>query len=95
MTGAPQSGPGPVTAVTRDHLVGRYGAEAADVIQLVAENASLGEPLVPGLAYLRAEAVFAARHEMAVMLDDVLATAPGLACSPAMRRLPRPRPSLS
>jgi glycerol-3-phosphate dehydrogenase len=64
--------PGPVTPATRDHLVGRYGAEAADVIQLVAEDASLGEPLVPGLAYLRAEAVFAARHEMAVTVDDVL-----------------------
>ena len=41
--------PGPVTPATRDHLVGRYGAEAANVIQLVAEDASLGEPLVPGL----------------------------------------------
>jgi glycerol-3-phosphate dehydrogenase len=27
---------------------------------------------VPGLAYLRAEAVFAVRHEMATTLDDVL-----------------------
>ena len=65
--------PGPVTPAILDHLVGRYGAEAAEVIQLVAEDASLGEPLVPGLVYLRAEAVFAARHEMAVTLDDVLA----------------------
>ena len=34
---------------------------------------SLAEPLVPGLRYLRAEAVHAARHEMATTLVDVLA----------------------
>ncbi len=65
--------PGAVTPATRDHLVGRYGAEAATIIGLVADDPGLGEPLVAGLPYLRAEAVFAARHEMAVTLDDVLA----------------------
>jgi glycerol-3-phosphate dehydrogenase len=39
---------------------------------LVRDDPSLAEPLVPGLPYLRAEAVFAARHEMAHTLDDVL-----------------------
>ena len=33
---------------------------------------ALAEPLVPGLPYLRAEAVYAARHEMARSVDDVL-----------------------
>ena len=33
---------------------------------------TLGEPLVPGLPYVRAEAVFAVRSEMARTLDDVL-----------------------
>ena len=42
---------------------------------LVAADPTLGEPLVPGLPYLRAEAVYAARHEMATTLDDVLAAA--------------------
>ena len=32
----------------------------------------LGEPLVPGLPYTKAEAVYAARSEMATTLDDVL-----------------------
>ena len=32
---------------------------------LIAEDPSLGEPLVAGLPYVRAEAVYAARHEMA------------------------------
>ena len=32
---------------------------------LIDDDPSLGEPLVPGLPYVRAEAVYAARHEMA------------------------------
>ena len=32
----------------------------------------LAEPRVPGLPYLRAEAVYAARYEMARSVDDVL-----------------------
>ncbi len=56
----------------RDHLVGRFGSEAAVVQRLVDADPALGEPLVAGLPYLRAEAVYAARHEMARTLDDVL-----------------------
>ena len=41
--------------------------------ELVDDDPRLGEPLVPGLPYLRAEAVHAVRHEMARTLDDVLA----------------------
>jgi len=55
------------------HLAGRYGSEARVLDALVAAEPSLGEPLVPTLPYLRAEAVYAARHEMARTLDDVLA----------------------
>jgi glycerol-3-phosphate dehydrogenase len=54
------------------HLAGRYGTEAAMVEALVDDDPQLGEPLVPGLPYLRAEAVHAVRHEMARTLDDVL-----------------------
>jgi glycerol-3-phosphate dehydrogenase len=54
------------------HLAGRYGTEAAMVEALVDDDPRLGEPLVPGLPYLRAEAVHAVRHEMARTLDDVL-----------------------
>jgi glycerol-3-phosphate dehydrogenase len=54
------------------HLARRYGTEAAEVRALIALDASLGEPLVPGLGYVRAEAVHAARCEMATTLDDVL-----------------------
>jgi glycerol-3-phosphate dehydrogenase len=39
---------------------------------MIAASPDLGEPLVPGLPYLRAEAIFAVRYEMARTLDDVL-----------------------
>jgi len=55
-----------------DHLVSRFGTEATEVRKLIATDASLGAPLVPGLPYLRAEAVYSARHELVVTLDDVL-----------------------
>jgi len=54
------------------HLAHRYGSLADDVRALVAADSTLGQPLVEGLAYLRAEAVYAAREEMALSLDDVL-----------------------
>jgi glycerol-3-phosphate dehydrogenase len=56
-----------------DHLTSRYGTDARVVRALVAGDPSLGQPLVPSLPYLRAEAVYAARYEMARTLDDVLA----------------------
>ncbi|MGH9067677.1 MAG: glycerol-3-phosphate dehydrogenase/oxidase, partial [Acidimicrobiales bacterium] len=55
------------------HLVSRHGGEARAVLALVDEQPALGQPLVPGLPYLAAEAVYAARHEMAFTLLDVLA----------------------
>ncbi|MGE3621306.1 MAG: glycerol-3-phosphate dehydrogenase/oxidase [Acidimicrobiia bacterium] len=55
------------------HLAHRYGTEARVVRAMVERDPALGRPLVEGLPYLRAEAVFAVRHEMALDLDDVLA----------------------
>jgi glycerol-3-phosphate dehydrogenase len=67
--GFTESAPG-----TRDaHLGDRYGSMAATIDELVAKEADLAEPLVAGLPYLRAEAVYAVRHEMATSLSDVLA----------------------
>ena len=43
-----------------------------EVAALVEADPSLGDPLVPGLPYTKAEAVYAARAEMAMTLDDVL-----------------------
>ncbi len=57
---------------TLDHLVARYGGEARTVLAMAQAQPDLARPLVPGQAYLRAEAVFAVRYEMAQTLDDVL-----------------------
>lgn len=54
------------------HLAGAYGAEALDVLDLVAANPTLGTRLAPGLPYLRAEVVRASQAEMALTVTDVL-----------------------
>lgn len=54
------------------HLYGRYGTLADEVRALVAADPALGAPLAPGQPHLRAEAVYAVRHEMALTVDDVL-----------------------
>ena len=63
---------GAARAADDDRLGRRYGAAADEVRALTAFDATLAEPLVPGLPYLRAEAVYAVRSEMATTLDDVL-----------------------
>ena len=63
---------GPLDDAVRDRLAGRYGAEAATVIGLIADDPSLGVPVVVGVPYVRAEVVYAATHEMATSVDDVL-----------------------
>jgi glycerol-3-phosphate dehydrogenase len=62
-----------LTAAQSSHLAGRYGSEAAEIIDLCRRDPSLAEPLVAGLPYLKAEAIYAARQEMAHTLSDVLA----------------------
>jgi glycerol-3-phosphate dehydrogenase len=54
------------------HLRSRYGSLAPELHALVDADPSLGQPLVAGLPYVRAEAVYAVRHEMARSIDDVL-----------------------
>lgn len=54
------------------HLHERFGGEARVVQIMIERDPALGEPLVPGLPYVKAEAVYAARYEMARTLDDVL-----------------------
>ena len=58
---------------TSTHLAGRYGSEARVLAAMIDADPALGEPLVEGLPYLRAEALYAVRHEMAGSVDDVLA----------------------
>jgi glycerol-3-phosphate dehydrogenase len=56
-----------------EHLLHRYGSLIGEVLDLIAADPSLGHPLTGADDYLRAEAVYAASHEGARHLDDVLA----------------------
>jgi glycerol-3-phosphate dehydrogenase len=56
-----------------DHLLGRYGSLISELLDLIAEDPTLAEPL-PGVDdYLKVEVVYAASHEGARHLDDILA----------------------
>jgi glycerol-3-phosphate dehydrogenase len=56
-----------------DHLAKRYGTEARTIAAMITADRSRAEPLIASLPYVRAEAVYAARYEMAQNLEDVLA----------------------
>ncbi len=55
-----------------EHLLNRYGSLIHELLALVADDPSLGEPLAGAPDYLRVEARYAASHEGARHLDDVL-----------------------
>ena len=57
---------------TARHLVGRYGSEAAAVLNLVDRDRALGGRIVAGRPELWAEVVHSIEREMAVRLSDVL-----------------------
>lgn len=61
-----------LTAGWVDHLLSRYGTRTTQLLDLVADRSELGEPLEGAPGYLRAEVVYAAQHEGARHLDDVL-----------------------
>jgi glycerol-3-phosphate dehydrogenase len=50
-----------------------YGANWEAIAHLVANDPALANPVIPGVDVLRAEIVFAVRHEMAQTILDVLA----------------------
>lgn len=60
------------TAAAEEALAARYGTEAPHLLALADGRPDLLEPLVPGLPYLRLEVLWAARHEMALTVADVL-----------------------
>ena len=55
-----------------EHLLGRYGSLISELLDLIAERPELGEPLASAPEYLKAEAYYAASHEGALHLEDVL-----------------------
>jgi len=55
-----------------DHLLHRYGSLLAELLDLVEDDPRLAEPLPHAPAYIGAEIVYAASHEGALHLDDVM-----------------------
>jgi glycerol-3-phosphate dehydrogenase len=55
-----------------EHLLGRYGAMITELLDLLADRPELGERIAGAEDYLRVEAVYAASHEGALHLDDLL-----------------------
>mgnify|MGYP001571160353 CR=1 FL=1 len=57
---------------TITHLLNRYGSMISEVLELIKENPALGKKLSPDLPYIRAEIYYAASHEGAQSIDDVI-----------------------
>ena len=82
-----------------EHLLGRYGSLTEELLAMVADDASLGEPIPGAEDHLKVEAVYAASHEGALHLDDVLTRRTrisietfdrGIAAAPHVARLMAP-----
>ena len=57
--------------ITR-RLAALYAENSATIVRLIAERPELATPVAPGCPALGAEVVYAARHEMAVRLADIV-----------------------
>jgi glycerol-3-phosphate dehydrogenase len=55
-----------------ERLLGRYGSDVDDLLALIEEQPELGRPLPGAENYLAAEVQYAATHEAALHLSDVL-----------------------
>jgi glycerol-3-phosphate dehydrogenase len=62
-----------VPAAVATHLIARYGSLAIEVLDLIGADRALGQPLLDGFGYLRAEVAYAVSHEGALHVEDVLA----------------------
>ena len=56
-----------------EHLLNRYGSLLPELLEMIAARPELARPLESAPEYLQVEAVYAASHEGALHLDDILA----------------------
>jgi len=66
-----------ISEETAQHLVGRFGTNAPEVLALAKKDTDLAKPIVPDMAPIRAEIVQGV-EDMAVTIEDVLARRTGL-----------------
>lgn len=62
-----------ISEKTVEHLLNRYGSLISEVLDLIVTNPELAKPLTNDLPYLRAEIHYAASHEGARSVEDVIA----------------------
>lgn len=55
-----------------EQLVERFGNRLNDVLAIIDEQPGLAERIAPNLPFCKAELIYAARHEMACTLEDLL-----------------------
>lgn len=53
-------------------LLRRHGDRVWDIVELIREDPSLGQPMAPDSGYLIAEAILAVRHEGASTMEDIV-----------------------
>jgi glycerol-3-phosphate dehydrogenase len=82
-----------------EHLLNRYGSLLPELLDMIKSSPELAHPLEGAPEYLKIEAVYAALHEGALHLDDILARRTrisietwdrGLAAAPEVARLVAP-----
>ena len=56
-----------------EHLLNRYGSLLPELLEMIKSRPELAHPLDGAPEYLKVEAVYAASHEGALHLDDILA----------------------
>jgi glycerol-3-phosphate dehydrogenase len=61
-----------VSPAAVEHLLGRYGTLAEELLNLIRSDAALARPLAEGHPYLRVEVAYAVTHENALHVEDVL-----------------------
>ena len=54
------------------HLLNRYGSMISEVLEIIEENKKMAAPLTKSLPYLKAEIIYAASHEGAMSIDDII-----------------------
>ena len=61
-----------LSETTINHLLSRYGSLVSEILEIIAEDKNLAQPLSPDLPYIKAEVIYAVTHEGAQSVDDVL-----------------------
>ncbi|MBC7464211.1 MAG: glycerol-3-phosphate dehydrogenase/oxidase [Actinobacteria bacterium] len=62
-----------ISEASLTHLLNRYGSLISEILTLIERDSSLGELLTEDLPYLKAEIFYAASHEGARCVEDVIA----------------------